>query len=71
MATACPMHLIAAVKITPIKRGGVVVDRRITVVVDCGCVYEVSLPLTTRAPRRGEPSHCHGAHGPFQPEEPS
>jgi hypothetical protein len=63
MATACPMHLIAGVKITPIKRGGVVVDRKIEVVLDCGCKYELSLPLHKQAPRRGEPSRCRGAHG--------
>jgi hypothetical protein len=60
MATACPMHLIAAVTIEPIRHADGTVDRRITVVVDCGCEYELSLPLHKQAPRRGDLSHCRG-----------
>jgi hypothetical protein len=60
MATACPMHLIAAVTIERIRREDGTVDRKIEVVLDCSCRYFISLLPGKQAPRRGEPSHCRG-----------
>jgi hypothetical protein len=59
---SCPMHLIAAVTIEQIRHEDGTVDRKIEIVLDCGCEYDLSLPLYKQAPRRGEPSHCRGAH---------
>jgi hypothetical protein len=63
MATACPMQLIVGVTIEPIRHEDGTVDRKIAVVLDCGCRYFVSLDLTIPAPRPGDLSHCRGAHG--------
>jgi len=54
---------IASVTIDEIKHQGTVVDRRIQLLLACGCRSELSLPLNKPAPRVGEPGgRCLGRH---------
>jgi len=55
-----PLVSIAAVEVTEFKdRDGALVDRRIQVVLICGCRYDQSLPLDAAVSiRAGEPARC-------------
>ena len=58
-----PLVTIAGVDVTEFRDKGVLHDRRIWVVLSCGCKYDNSLPLrATVVPRPGEPDHCRGQH---------
>ena len=56
------MTVIASVTIDEIRHQGTIVDRRIQLLLVCGCRTDLSLPLDKPAPRVGEPAHCRGRH---------
>ena len=57
------MTTIASVTIDDIRHQGTIVDRRIQLLLACGCRRYLSLPLNKPAPRVGEPGgQCLGRH---------
>jgi len=56
-----PLVSIAAVEVTEFKdRDGRLVDRRVQVVLLCGCRHDQGLPLHAPTPLVGEPARCWG-----------
>lgn len=67
VVTAAPkaalgIRTIAAVTVTPFEDKGELVDRRIQVLLSCGCTRDRALPLNARLPRVGEIARCWGQH---------
>ncbi len=56
------MTAIASVIIEDIRHQGTIVDRRIQLLLMCGCRTELSLPLNKPAPRVGELARCRERH---------
>jgi hypothetical protein len=59
---ACPWSTLVAVDVDEVHHQGALVDRRIQLVLLCGCRRDLSIPLTVPVPRIGEPARCWGRH---------